>query len=260
VPERATCPGFSRRIADVQEQRLCCVLLVVVGAKACQNAGMRPVLLVGGAPRVQIDAVRFMSVHATGRTAIHLAEALRAASCPAELLLSCDAQQDVQQGSVAGRYVDRAQLERALQDWIARHAHGVVVMSAAINDYQLATVALVDHGTVTPIGPDRKAPSGSQEMVIHLTPASKVIDQVRGWGLKGPLIAFKYEDRATVLASAQSLRRRVGAAVVVANSLCQTVQALVDETGIIQAADRSQVLDMLRRRILTLAADESVGG
>ena len=46
----------------------------------------QPILLVGGAPRVPIDAVRHMTVHASGATALRLADLLSDLKC--ELLLS----------------------------------------------------------------------------------------------------------------------------------------------------------------------------
>jgi hypothetical protein len=210
---------------------------------------MRQVLLVGGAPRVAIDAVRFLSVAACGATALHLAGDLRAAGVPADLLLSADARDD----ALSARYLDRAGLEAGLARWITEHPDGVVVMSAAVNDYQLARLELVRGGQATAIAPGAKAPSGGEELVIRLAPANKVIDQLRGWGLRGPLVGFKYEGRESVLASAQALRRRVDAALVVANSLCGTVQALVDAQGVHPEATRAGLLRTLALRLADLA-------
>ena len=80
-----------------------------------------------------------------------------------------------------------------------------------------------------------------------------MIDQLRSWGHRGPLIAFKYEDRETVLSSASSLRERVGANVVVANSLCGNVQAMISASGSDLYADRAALMSALSVRILALA-------
>ena len=55
---------------------------------------------------------------------------------------------------------------------------------------------------------------------FRLRRAPKLIDQLPSWGHQGPLVAFKYEDAATVITSASKLRNRVDAQLVVANSLC----------------------------------------
>ncbi len=210
---------------------------------------MRLVLLVGGAPRVAIDAVRFLSVAASGATALRLAGDLRAAGLQADLLLSSDAREDPS----AARFSDRAGLEAALRSWIAEHPDGVVVLSAAVNDYQLHRLELAQGGELSVIAPGAKAPSGGEELVIRLRPAGKVIDQLRGWGLRGPLVGFKYEGRESVLGAAQALLRRVAAELVVANSLCGAVQALVDAHGVHPQATREDLLRALALRLAALA-------
>jgi hypothetical protein len=211
---------------------------------------MRKVLLVGGSPRVAIDAVRFLSVAASGATALRLHRDLRAAGHHADLLLSSDARED----TGAARFSDRAGLEAGLRSWIGAQPDGVVVLSAAVNDYQLLRLELQRGDEVSIIAAGAKVPSGGDELVIRLAPASKVIDQLRGWGLRGPLVGFKYEGRESVLASAQALLRRVDAALVVANSLCGTVQALVDATGVHPEASREALLRALAARLGDLAA------
>jgi phosphopantothenoylcysteine synthetase/decarboxylase len=210
---------------------------------------MRKVLLVGGAPRVAIDAVRFLSVAASGATALRLSSDLRAAGHHADLLLSADARED----AGAARFSDRAELEAGLRTWIGANPDGVVVLSAAVNDYQLLRLELKRGDEVSVIGPGAKAPSGGEELVIRLAPASKIIDQLRSWGLRGPLVGFKYERRESVIASAEALLRRVDAALVVANSLCGSLQALVDAKGVHPAANRAGLLRALAVRCAELA-------
>lgn len=210
---------------------------------------MRPILIVGGAPRLTVDAVRYLSVRAGGATAKRLRALLAQRGAAADLLLG--------PGEAAGdarRYDDRAGLEEELRAWIARRPEGVVVMSAAVNDYQVAGVESVHAGVVRAHAPGTKVPSGADELVIRLRPASKLIDQLRPrFGLRGPIVGFKYEDAATVEASARRLLERVGAAVVLANSLCGSVQALVDAQGIARAPDRDAVLRLLADRVAALA-------
>jgi phosphopantothenoylcysteine synthetase/decarboxylase len=208
----------------------------------------RPLLLVGGAPRLVVDAVRFLSVRASGATAVALAGRLQAAGLSADLLLGVLAEP----AAHALRYDSREDLELALRRWIAAHPDGVVVMSAAINDYQVQQVESRQGEAVRVFAPGDKAPSGADELVIRLRPASKVIDRLRPWGLHGPIVGFKFEDAATVVASAQALRRRTGAALVVANSLCGQVQALVG-TATVDYAGREALLEALGIELIALA-------
>jgi hypothetical protein len=210
---------------------------------------MRPILLVGGAPRLAIDAVRFLSVAATGRTALRLHELLLGHGRTAvELLLSRDALP----GILAQRYETRADLEQLLRAWILGHPEGMVVMSAAVNDYELASSSVIQEGITTSFAPAQKIPSGADELVLRLRPASKLIDQLRSWGLRGPIIGFKYQERTTLLAAAQALQRRVGAAVVFANSLAGDFQALVDAHGVAEAPSREHALHMLTERMIEM--------
>jgi len=203
---------------------------------------MRQVLIIGGAPRVQFDAIRYMTVEATGRTAIRLNERLAGHGVTSQLLLSRDCHCEVP----CSRYRDRADLEEAVGTWITDQPDGLVISSAAINDYQLAKVSWRrgdEEGTLEdPI----KIPSGCDELRIELRPDAKLIDQLRlRWGHRGPLIAFKYEAATTVIESAEKLRRRTGAALVVANSLCGRAQALVERAGPRFCGDREDLLEAL---------------
>lgn len=212
---------------------------------------MRPILLVGGAPRVNVDAVRFISVAASGATALQVKECLQHQGLSADLLLGIDASPT----APAQRYVDRQGLDSALKHWITVNPTGVVMMSAAVNDYQVVQVAIEGAGaegrTVVAVG--TKLPSRAGAVTIRLEPASKLIEQLRAWGLSGPIVGFKYEARDTVLASAESLRQRVSAALVVANSICGQVQALVDERGSQRFPDRPALIEALGARLALFA-------
>lgn len=207
---------------------------------------MRPILLVGGAPRLAIDAVRYLSVRASGATALALREHLAALGRGADLLLDPAAAPS----ATALRYADRGELEAALRAWIAAHPQGVVVLSAAINDYQVERVERLEGGEAVAHPPGDKIPSGADEVVIRLRPADKVIDRLRPeFGLRGPLVAFKYQAADTVVAAAEALRRRTGADLVVANSLCAAVQVLVDAQGSTAYATRAALVAALAARI-----------
>jgi hypothetical protein len=206
-----------------------------------------PVLLVGGSPRIAVDAVRHLTVAATGATAIALGELLRRHGRETTLLLSQDASPSV----AAQRYTGRDSLEDAIGGWIARHPEGCVVMSAAVNDYRVVSVERSEDGETRALRAGEKLSSGADEVVIRLRSAPKLIDRLRPeFGLRGPIVGFKYEDRATVLASASALQRRVGAVCVLANSLCGKLQAIVDADGETPYDNRQAVLAALAERII----------
>ena len=203
-----------------------------------------PVLLVGGAPRVPVDAIRHLVVPATGHTVAALARLLRARTVPCWTLLAVDTHLEADEG-----YATREDLEATLQRWIGDHPTTTLVMSAAINDYDTVAVEYRRDGRTVVCPADEKLPSGAEAVVIRLQPASKVIDRLAGWGHRGRLVAFKYEHAATVIASAARLRERVAADAVVANSLDGTVQALITAEGVDRAANRGELLERLVARI-----------
>ena len=129
----------------------------------------------------------------------------------------------------------------------------LVVMSAAVNDYHVARVVIEQDGGDRVLAAGAKLPSRAGAVTIRLEPSSKIIDQLRVWGLAGPIVGFKYEAKDTVLAAASSLRTRVGAALVVANSLCGQLQALVDERGPERFPDRSALIEAVGARLGQLA-------
>jgi len=210
---------------------------------------MRAILIVGGAPRLALDAVRHLTVRATGTTAVRLRELLGERAVACDLLLSHDAVP----AEGAARYRDRQELDDAVRAWLRAHGDGVVVMSAAVNDYAVRSVERVADGVVETMPPGAKIASRADELVIRLGPAPKLIDALGEWGHTGPLVGFKFEDAASVIASAQRLRSRTGAAVVVANSLDGNLQALVgDEVDHFDT--RPALLTGLADRLAALAA------
>jgi len=198
---------------------------------------------------VTVDAVRFLCVAASGTTAIQLKNCLHHQGLVADLLLGIDATPAV----AAERYADRDGMENALKRWISVNPTGVVVMSAAVNDYQVVRVVVEQAGGPRTLPPGAKLPSQAGAVTIRLEPTLKVIDQLRSWGLAGPIVGFKYEAKETVLAAAASLRARVGAALVVANSICGQFQAVVDERRSERFTDRAALIEAVGARLGQLA-------
>jgi len=206
-----------------------------------------PILLVGGAPRVPVDAVRHLTVAATGATAVAVAAGLAVRGRTCDVLLSLDAAPDFQ---AAQRYRVRADLDAALEQWCRAHPRGTILMSAAVNDYETVAVVAERDGRTYELAVGAKLPSRADAVQIHLRPVAKLIDRLRQeWGHHGHLVAFKYEEAATVLAAAEQLRLRCEATLVVANSLCGQVQAWVDAAGVTRYPDRRALLDAVIERL-----------
>lgn len=208
----------------------------------------RKILLLGGAPRLVIDAVRYISVEASGRTAVYLYRQLHE-RFDCQLLLSTGAQEAV----TAQRYQTRDELDAAVDAWLQREPDSLIVLSAAVNDYQIEDISIMRHGEQQRQAPGAKIPSGAEALDIHLRPAPKLADSLRQRGHRGPLVLCKYEDAATVIESAQDLRQRCDAVLVLANSLCGRVQALVDAEEVSVYDSRDAVLEALTRRLAQLA-------
>lgn len=206
------------------------------------TADRRRWLLVGGSPRIAVDAVRFLQARGSGATAKRLRELLAGHGIASDLLLS-DPEVD------AAVYGDRSELDQAVRSWITAHPNGGIALSAAINDWQVDAVTVERDGVAMAITRDDKAPSSATALNVRLVPAPKLIDALRSWGHTGPLVGFKYEAATTVIGSAQALLRRTGAIAVVANSLTGTVQALVEAQGVQRFSDRSALLVALAERM-----------
>ena len=210
----------------------------------------KPVLLVGGAPKIHVDAVRFVTVDATGQTAVQLQHLLKSQFelDSIDLLLSHHAAMACAVPSLC--YQDRSELEAQLQLYLSKCPDATVFMSAAVNDYQFAATSVRRGNDIERYEQaDHKISSGADELCIYLKPATKLIDQLKDYGHRGALFACKYEEAETVVESAQHLCERVQAVCVLANSLCGSIQALVDRDDSKLYTDRSAVLIALAERI-----------
>ena len=140
-------------------------------------------------------------------------------------------------------------MDQCIDTYLKTEPSALIVMTAAVNDYEVHTVHAAFAGGEQEYKPGEKIPSGADELSVILRPASKLIDSLSARGHKGPLVACKYEAAETVLDAARSLRERVNADVVLANSLCASVQALVDEKTTTSFSSRDAVLSALLQRI-----------
>lgn len=198
---------------------------------------MADVLITCGATRNPVDAIRYLSAHATGRTGIQLARALRDRHA-VHLLGSLEATLRAGWGEEYGSTRDL--LER-MRRWILAHPRGTVLHSAAVGDYEAAA------------SPD-KLPSGQPELVLRLTPTPKIVDLVRTWAPEARLVSFKAGGPALDEAELETIARRqlqhTGSDLVWANVLGRLdVVLLVGPERTRRYADRDSAVRALVERV-----------
>lgn len=136
------------------------------------------VLITAGATRNPVDAIRYLSAHATGTTGVTIARAVAARGASPWLLGSAEAR--LRAPELPGdEYFGTRDLMTRMEAWIRAHPKGTVVHSSAVGDYELAE----------PL--KEKIPSGLPSITLTLVPAPKIADRVRDWGHTGPFVTFK---------------------------------------------------------------------
>jgi phosphopantothenoylcysteine decarboxylase/phosphopantothenate--cysteine ligase len=180
---------------------------------------VRPVLLTAGATRNRVDAIRYLSAHATGRTGVDLADRLAASGRRVHLLGSeeaCLRAMLLQASSPAPTLTHEtfegtrdlmARVERALR----AAPDSVLLHSAAVGDYEMENAEA------------GKIPSGRDHLTLTLVPAPKIVDRVRGWAPDCFLVSFKAAAPGTSLGALEAIARaqahRTGSDLVFANVL-----------------------------------------
>lgn len=216
----------------------------------------RPLLVTAGATRNPVDAIRYLSAHASGRTGVELVGRLaRAAGADrreATFLGSAEAclraRLDLPPGAATvEEYGSTRDLEARVQRWAQARPGAVIVHSAAVGDYEVAADALAAAS---------KIPSGQAELVLRLTPTPKILDQVRGWCPDARLVSFKAgrpgltAEELEAIARAQL--RRTGCDLVFANVIgaLATSVLLVTEGGCEAFPERAAAVAALAERVV----------
>jgi phosphopantothenoylcysteine decarboxylase/phosphopantothenate--cysteine ligase len=187
----------------------------------------RPVLVTAGATRNRVDAIRYLSAHASGRTGVELAMALTGHGGARVHLLGSEeaclrAEVAALREGVEGRaeaptreaYTTSRDLMARMETWLRAHPDGVLVHSAAVGDYELDGDGA------------GKIPSGLAEMVLRFRPGPKIVDHVRSWAPGCCLVSFKAAPPGTspveLEGIARAQLRRTGSDLVFANVLGHT--------------------------------------
>jgi len=197
---------------------------------------MRPLLLTAGATRNPVDAIRYLSAHATGRTGVELAARLRP-SFDVHLLGSAEACLRARGLDVATEeYFGTRDLMGRMERWLRAHPGAALIHSAAVGDYEVPPEAVAAAGKIA---------SGSPEITIRLVPAPKIVDHVRSWCPDLFLVSFKAgrpgltPEELEAIARAQL--RRTGSNVVFANVIGRLADSvLLVEEGQTRAFERRE--------------------
>ena len=140
----------------------------------------RPALVTAGATRNPVDAIRYLSAHATGTTGVTLAAAL-APQFDTHLLGSAEACLRARLDAPAvprTEYVSTRDLMAKMEAALRARPGGILVHSAAVGDYEAEATAT-------------KIPSGQPKLQLRLTPGPKIVDHVRAWDPDVFLVSFK---------------------------------------------------------------------
>jgi phosphopantothenoylcysteine decarboxylase/phosphopantothenate--cysteine ligase len=205
----------------------------------------RPVLLTAGATRNRVDAIRYLSAHATGTTGVDLATRL-AAKRSVHLLGSGEAclRAEIAQLRAGSRatweeFQGTRDLMARMEGHLRARPDSILLHSAAVGDYEM-------------IAPEAsKIPSGRSRMVLELQPAPKIVDHVRDWAPECFLVSFKAAAPGTSLGELEAIARaqalRTGSDLVFANVLgaIQTDVLLVRAQGAERHTTRQGALEAL---------------
>jgi len=201
-------------------------------------------LLTAGATRNPVDAIRYLSAHASGRTGVALAHALDNTICATHLLGSAEAllRQAVHDDdrTTTEEYRSTRDLMSRMEAWVRLHPTGGVVHSAAVGDYEA-------------VASGSKIKSGASDLTLTLRPTPKILDQLRGWGLTGPLVSFKAASPETTDAQLVDIARaqlvRSDSDLVFANIIGRTTAGVY-----LVSADSAEEFDQRAEAITALAS------
>lgn len=199
---------------------------------------MRPVLVTAGATRNPVDAIRYLSAGSSGRTGLEIARGLAAQGHDVDVLGSEEAALRAPQGQPVEVFGSTRDLQDRMRAWLSRHPAGLVVHSAAVGDYEVEAV-------------DHKLPSNQSELLLRLSPAPKILDQLREWAPGCKVVSFKAASPETtpdaLVVLARKQLRRTGSSIVFANVIGRLEQSatVVDATRATAYRQRKEALSAL---------------
>jgi phosphopantothenoylcysteine decarboxylase/phosphopantothenate--cysteine ligase len=194
------------------------------GARARDLAGER-VLITAGATREELDPVRFISNHSSGRMGFAVAEAARARGAEVTVVAGATTAP-----APSGVRVVRALAASEMRDAVLREvgAATVFVAAAAVADYRPAARA------------DGKLKKSGEALTITLEPTPDILSEVSAARRNGLLVVGFAAETERVLEHARAKLQRKGLDAVVANDLTQDGAGFDKETNVITILTRDR--------------------
>jgi len=183
------------------------------------------VLITAGGTREEIDPVRFISNHSSGRMGFALAEAARARGAAVTIVAgstSADVPRDVR--------VVRAMSAAEMRDAVVREVADatVFIAAAAVADYRPAERA------------ENKLKKSGETLTLTLEPTQDILEEVSRTRRDGLLVIGFAAETERVLENARSKLERKNLDAVVANDLTQDGAGFDKETNVITLITRDR--------------------
>lgn len=194
---------------------------------------MRNVLITAGATRNYLDAIRFISNQATGKTGLMILQQL-----PPETVThflwgyGVQLPLTLKQNSSFEEFFSTEDLANRMFRWIEQNPGSLVVHSAAVGDFEVASID-GQEGPWNQIKLD-----SSRELTLHLKPTLKIVDHLKKKDPRLFLISFKQLPPKTSPEEATRMGR---------SQLTRT-QSDVVFTNITQHLDECQILTQEKTR------------
>ena len=199
-------------------------------ARAGDLAGER-VLITSGATREEIDPVRFISNHSSGRMGFALAEAARARGAEVTVVAGATSV-----SAPAGVRVLRAMSAEEMRDAVMREVSdaSVFIAAAAVADYRPASRA------------EKKIKKTKSALTLELEPTPDILAEVAHARTNGLLVFGFAAETNSVVENAREKLVRKNLDAIVANDLTQEGAGFDTETNVITilTRDREQPLPL----------------
>jgi phosphopantothenoylcysteine decarboxylase/phosphopantothenate--cysteine ligase len=193
--------------------------------RAGDFAGER-VLITAGGTREEIDPVRFISNHSSGRMGFALAEAARARGAEVTVVAGSTSA-DVPRGVRVVRALSAAEMHDAVVREVAAGA-SVFIAAAAVADYRPASRAL------------NKLKKTGEALTLALEPTQDILEEVARTRRDGLLVIGFAAETESVIENARAKLERKNLDAVVANDLTQDGAGFDKGTNVITLITRDR--------------------
>lgn len=182
------------------------------------------VLITAGSTSCMIDKVRAISNIFSGETGAAIAVRLNLIGIDCTLVTSNRYSAKYYSSFMqVVKYRTFDELKNAMENEICSGSYDAIIHSAAVSDYAVSRVMVMESGQLQQIDTSAKISSSHSKLYLELEPTIKIVDLIRKpWGFNGKLFKFKLQigvsdDELIKIATASMLVS--GADFIVANCL-----------------------------------------